>query len=155
MKIKKKFQGTIPENKILDTPSSSKTDTYSCNMINQKFTQGIEEFEGMWDGVYERLLATVTFHAVYQRDVLVLAIGHSGASSSDQTGIAIICPACGNSTTDASLQYCQITGMGDLTADDFRIEKTGNKINIYFKKNNHYRTYFAFCLAKTANITLH
>ena len=34
MKIQKKFQGTIPENKILDTYSESQTDTYSCNKIN-------------------------------------------------------------------------------------------------------------------------
>lgn len=36
MKIQKKFQGTIPENKILDTHSTSKTDTYSCNYVNSK-----------------------------------------------------------------------------------------------------------------------
>ena len=154
MKIKKKFQGQAPENKILNAPSSSQTDTYSCDMINKKFTQGIENFEGMWDGVYERLLATVTFYGTYQRDVLVLAIGHSGYTSSDQTGIAIICPSCAGSTTDTATQYCQITGMGDLTADDFKVVKSGNKMEIYFKKNNHYRTYFAFCLAKTDNIVL-
>lgn len=35
MRIQKKFQGVIPENKILDTYSSSKTDTYSCSKINE------------------------------------------------------------------------------------------------------------------------
>lgn len=35
MKIQKKFQGTIPENKIMDTYSSSNTDTYSCNQVNK------------------------------------------------------------------------------------------------------------------------
>lgn len=35
MKIRKAFQGTIPENKILDTFSESKTDAYSCNYTNQ------------------------------------------------------------------------------------------------------------------------
>lgn len=34
MKIKKLFQGTIPENKILNTESTSQTDTYSCDYIN-------------------------------------------------------------------------------------------------------------------------
>lgn len=34
MRIQKKFQGTVPENKILDIYSESQTDTYSCNMIN-------------------------------------------------------------------------------------------------------------------------
>lgn len=38
MKIRKAFQGTVPENKILDTYSTSQTDTYSCNYVNDKTT---------------------------------------------------------------------------------------------------------------------
>ena len=38
MKIRKAFQGTVPENKILDTYSTSQTDTYSCNFVNNKMT---------------------------------------------------------------------------------------------------------------------
>ena len=34
MKIRKAFQGTVPDNKILDTYSTSQTDTYSCNYVN-------------------------------------------------------------------------------------------------------------------------
>lgn len=34
MKIKKMYQGTVPDNKILNTYSTSQTDTYSCNYIN-------------------------------------------------------------------------------------------------------------------------
>lgn len=34
MKIKKMYQGTALENKILNTPSDSQTDVYSCNYIN-------------------------------------------------------------------------------------------------------------------------
>ena len=34
MKIKKTFQGVIPENKILNAESTSQTDTYSCDYIN-------------------------------------------------------------------------------------------------------------------------
>lgn len=34
MRIKKMYQGTVPENKILDTYSNSATDTYSCNYVN-------------------------------------------------------------------------------------------------------------------------
>lgn len=34
MRIQKKFQGTVPKNKILDTYSESQTDTYSCKTIN-------------------------------------------------------------------------------------------------------------------------
>ena len=40
MKIRKAYQGTVPENKILDTHSTSQTDTYSCNYVNGK-TDGI------------------------------------------------------------------------------------------------------------------
>lgn len=35
MLIQKKFQGDIPENKILDTHSTSNTDAYSCNYVNE------------------------------------------------------------------------------------------------------------------------
>ena len=35
MKIRKSFQGTIPENKIMDTLNNSQTDTYSCRYINK------------------------------------------------------------------------------------------------------------------------
>lgn len=34
MKIRKAYQGTVPQNKILDTYSTSQTDTYSCNLVN-------------------------------------------------------------------------------------------------------------------------
>ena len=36
MKIKKMYQGTIPENKIMNTKSDSKTDVYSCDYLNGK-----------------------------------------------------------------------------------------------------------------------
>lgn len=34
MKIIKKYQGTVPSNKILGTKTNSNTDTYNCNYIN-------------------------------------------------------------------------------------------------------------------------
>jgi hypothetical protein len=36
MRIKKMYQGTVPENKILNTYSDSQTDVYSCNFLNGK-----------------------------------------------------------------------------------------------------------------------
>lgn len=36
MRIQKKFQGTIPDNKILNIDSDSTTDTYSCAKINER-----------------------------------------------------------------------------------------------------------------------
>lgn len=35
MQIRKAFQGTIPENKILDTYSTSRSDTYCCDYMNK------------------------------------------------------------------------------------------------------------------------
>lgn len=40
MKIRKAFQGTVPDNKILDTYSASQTDTYSCNYVNNIVASG-------------------------------------------------------------------------------------------------------------------
>lgn len=42
MRIQKKFQGTVPENKILNTSSISETDTYSCKKINELVTSSNE-----------------------------------------------------------------------------------------------------------------
>lgn len=43
MKIKKMFQGTVPENKILNAYSDSQTDTYSCDYINKLNAYSTEE----------------------------------------------------------------------------------------------------------------
>ena len=43
MKIKKTFQGSVPENKILNTKSNSQTDVYSCDYINKLNTYSTEE----------------------------------------------------------------------------------------------------------------
>ena len=40
MRIKKMFQGTVPENKILNMDSNSQTDTYSCAKINEMASSG-------------------------------------------------------------------------------------------------------------------
>lgn len=49
MKIKKMYQGTVPENKILDTYSTSATDTYSCNYVNGLVTYSTDEIRvGTW-----------------------------------------------------------------------------------------------------------
>lgn len=146
------------EDKLVNVSQNINTSTTavpSCNAVYNRMLQGVPAFEDMYDGVYERLLASVTFTSVYQREVLVLAIGHSGYSSTDQSGIAIICPACAESTTNTATQYVPITIMGDLETSDFNIVKSGNRIDIYFKKNGHYRTYYAFCLAKTDGVTLY
>lgn len=49
MRIKKMYQGTVPENKILDTYSTSATDTYSCNYVNGLETYSTNETRiGTW-----------------------------------------------------------------------------------------------------------
>ena len=49
MIIQKKYQGTVPENKILDTHSNSNTDTYSCNYTNKANTYSTNEIRiGTW-----------------------------------------------------------------------------------------------------------
>ena len=59
MRIKKMYQGTVPENKILDTYSTSATDTYSCNYVNGLETYSTSETRvGTWiDGkpIYRKI----------------------------------------------------------------------------------------------------
>ena len=68
MRIKKMYQGTVPENKILDTYSTSATDTYSCNYVNGLETYSTSETKvGTWiDGrpIYRKVIQTtnVTFN---------------------------------------------------------------------------------------------
>lgn len=45
MRIKKVYQGTVPENKILGTYTTSNTDTYSCNYINNCNTYSTSEVD--------------------------------------------------------------------------------------------------------------
>lgn len=47
MKIRKAFQGEIPENKILDTYSTSQTDAYSCSYVNELIESGSNN-NGNW-----------------------------------------------------------------------------------------------------------
>lgn len=49
MYIKKMFQGEIPENKVVNGYSTSQTDTYSCNYINELNIYSIDEkIIGIW-----------------------------------------------------------------------------------------------------------
>ena len=51
MLIQKKFQGTIPDNKILNMESDSQTDTYSCDFINNLS----EEQKILYNAVIDRI----------------------------------------------------------------------------------------------------
>ena len=79
MKIKKTFQGVIPENKILNAESISQTDTYSCDYINEKSKEIYsteEQVVGTWiDGkpLYRR---TLTGNYTENVDTLILSKGN-------------------------------------------------------------------------------
>lgn len=58
MKIKKMYQGNVPDNKILNTQSDSQTDTYSCDYLNNSVvvesgTTGIWRYKKWSDGTAE------------------------------------------------------------------------------------------------------
>lgn len=77
MKIKKTFQGVIPENKILNAESTSQTDTYSCDYINEKAKEIYsteEQVIGTWLGkpLYRRIL---TGNYTENEDTLILSKG--------------------------------------------------------------------------------
>jgi len=44
MKIIKRFQGTVPDNKIVDAYSTSQTDTYSCNYVNNAVSNEMKAY---------------------------------------------------------------------------------------------------------------
>lgn len=67
MRIKKIFQGSIPENKILNEESTSQTDTYSCAKINE-MTEEVYSTE-------EQLIGTWIDGKPLYRKVIVLENG--------------------------------------------------------------------------------
>lgn len=151
MRIRKTFQGQLPENKVIDGYSNSQTDAYSCNRINRINKEGTPTFMSLGDGTYETLIASVSLAYSYSRECLVLAAGQAGSSDSQQTGIAIICPSCQLVGEGIS---CPITCMGNLNASMFRTEMVGNTMNIYITKSVTYRRLFLFCLSKSDGIFL-
>lgn len=99
MKIRKKFQGTLPENKILNIESTSQTDTYSCEYINN-LTPEVENIDELpvgtivkyngtevpdgweevvekttWDRLYGEINTNGTFNLannVYSYDLIII-----------------------------------------------------------------------------------
>lgn len=78
MKIKKMYQGTLPENKILNTQSNSQTDTYSCDYINKLNTYSAEEkIIGTWfdKPLYRKIINT---NAVSSTDWTEISLSNLG-----------------------------------------------------------------------------
>ena len=71
MKIKKIYQGELPENKILNAQSTSQTDTYSCDYINN--LQGLD-----YICVNKGKNNSLTLSAGYQKIVLESIVSSNG-----------------------------------------------------------------------------
>ena len=85
MKIRKAFQGTVPENKILDTYSTSQTDTYSCNYVNNK-----TKFKTLWSGNVNAGYVTLN-ESIQNYDFLIVGIQtNSGRYSKGSEIIPVI-----------------------------------------------------------------
>lgn len=74
MRIQKKFQGTVPKNKILNTHSDSETDTYSCNKINELISSGT----GTGTIDFEGDITTNNNSRLKDKDLNIISISHRG-----------------------------------------------------------------------------
>ena len=74
MKVIKRFQGTVPDNKILDTYSTSNTDTYSCNFINKK------QYETLTAGTSVDTIKTTGKYGIFNATG-TLPIGYSSSDN--------------------------------------------------------------------------
>lgn len=63
MKIKKMYQGNVPENKILNTYSESQTDVYSCDYIN-KIGQMIRVYNTTKQTINPKITTRLNFNAI-------------------------------------------------------------------------------------------
>lgn len=113
MKIRKAFQGTIPENKILDTYSESKTDTYSCNQINKSAIMVAINATRYLNGVSAWSATAVAFNRV------VYNIGNKLSLNSDGTvkytgnkPLKFTFQIFRNSSTTAGSIYPTVSGAG-------------------------------------------
>ena len=73
MIIQKKFQGTIPKNKILDMYSDSITDTYSCNMINRLVSNDLGitlEDINNWNNKQDALVSGINIKTIDNQSLL-------------------------------------------------------------------------------------
>lgn len=79
MKIKKMYQGTAPENKILNTQSNSQTDVYSCDYVNKLNTYSTDEhIIGTW----------ITGKPVYRKVIDIDSITFSAGENNIEHGIS-------------------------------------------------------------------
>lgn len=83
MRIKKMYQGTVPKNKILDTYSTSATDTYSCNYVNNNFDRKgnmLKIFEGSTAPSSSNVINT-TWQALGKFNLMIIELYKSNTNS--------------------------------------------------------------------------
>lgn len=151
MKIIKRFQGTIPENKIMDAYSKSNTDTYSCNYVNN-----LEEviYEGTIMGgttvnldttSYKRLLITCACYDATDANTggasNILELDLTSSSSRLTKYVAgIIVPYYGSGFTNPSEGYfsciCEVSGDKKKFTPRFAFNGTlvNDAVNYYVSK---------------------
>ena len=145
MKIVKKFQGTVPDNKILDTYSTSQTDTYSCNQINKISNYSTAETPiGKWiDGktLYRKVINTGTLpnattkqvaHNITNVSRFIKIYGYAYTSNGQTYPLSWI------HTTSASYQtmlYCDNTNV-NITSGVDRSNITESYVVLEYTKSN-------------------
>lgn len=133
MKIKKMFQGSIPENKILNIYSDSQTDVYSCDYVNKTNTYLTEE---------QRIGTWIDKKPLYRR----IAIVNISSSSS---GSQILSFSGWNVETiilDYGKSYHKLTNNNTLNIDFFY--STSDWSRTYTNSNGVYFNYGSSLTAK-------
>lgn len=121
MKIKKIYQGTLPENKILNNDSTSQTDTYSCDYINNTLET---ELSTKQDKLTAGENITIT-------DNVISATG--GENIEDR----ILNTESTSQTDTYSCDYINnlISGVEDQIKPPTTVSLTGNQLNAAIKNN--------------------
>lgn len=123
MRIKKMYQGTVPENKIVGTYTESDTDTYNCNYANNTFREkGTILFNGTWNRETSKTFDTSS----YSKLEFVLVIPSPNAGNPYSTRFTIMYD---NSTTTGLISG--ITKCMDGFFYQCEIQKRSNT-EIYF-----------------------
>ena len=131
MKIKKTYQGTVPENKIVNTYTESGTDTYGCDYINNINTYSTSEVKtgDTWiDGkpIYRKVIVETTVNT--GSNVLNLD------SSIDTMTNYTVYSYRNTSATDATNQYIKDSSYTDSSYHIITIYRAYTKaIEVYIK----------------------
>jgi len=135
MKIKKAYQGTVPENKILDTYSASQTDTYSCNYVNEN-TPKIKKYK-ITSNTSKFTIDNLNIDEDTMLRVTVIPINTS-SSTNVQLGIQINDITSYNSTQTRLYAGGSATGQAGITAGGDYLVNTGANMLTIIETNYDY-----------------